>query len=249
MTVALDIITDALQMLGVYDPGQPISDADAQTALTVLVDMQDSWSNEGLTCYTILEQSAVLVPGKQSYTIGPGGDFNMTRPIRLIEGPGSAYIQDANGNNYGMEVVPRNKWNMYGNRSALVTSNFPDVLFYDPKFPLGVINVMPYPNLPYTMFWDSYLQLVDAAALNSAIALPPGYIDALKSNLACYLKPYFADAQLDPLIIARAARSLGNIKRSNMRPLVALYESAIVSRAGLSFNIYTDRQGSSTGSS
>ncbi len=206
MTTSLDVITDSLQMIGVSAQGAVFSDADTQLGFTVLTDMLDSWSNEGLTCYTILEQSATLVPGQQSYQIGIGApDFNMTRPIRLIEGPGAAYVQDSNGNNYQMEVVPRNKWNMYGNRSNVVTSNFPDVLFYDPQFPFGVINVMPYPNAAYTMFWDSYLQLVDAANIDSQINLPPGYMDAIKSNLACYLAPYFVDAQISPLIIARAS--------------------------------------------
>ena len=247
---ALDIVTDAMMMLGVMAQGAVLSAADSSLGLTVLNDMQDSLSNEGLTCYTILEQSAPLVPGQQSYQIGIGApDFNMTRPIRIIEGPGSAYVQDSNGNNYGMEVVPRNKWNMYGNRSDIVVSNFPQVMFYDPQYPFGVINIMPFPTSSYTMFWDSYLQLVDLATLSSAISLPPGYVDMLKSNLACYLKPYFVDAELDPLVLARAAKSLANVKRSNMRPLVGLYESAIVSRAGLAYNIYTDRQGSSTGSS
>jgi hypothetical protein len=42
-----------------------------------------------------------------------------------------------------MEVVPRDKWNQIGNRSSTITSQIPSVLFYDPQFPLGVINVFP----------------------------------------------------------------------------------------------------------
>jgi hypothetical protein len=246
VTKALDLITDALQLLSVYDPNEPLADSDAQRGLTTLNDMMDSWSNESLTCYAIVEQSTVLVPGQQSYTIGPGGQINTTRPIRLIEGPGAAYVQDSNGNNYGIEVVPRNKWNMYGNRSSIVTSNFPDTLFYDPQYPLGVLNFMPYPSAPYTAFWDSYLQLSDFANLDTQMTLPPGYALAIKTNLACYLKPYYLSSDLPADLIAQASASKANIKRSNMRPLVALFDGAIVSRAGISFNIYTDRSGSST---
>lgn len=247
MTTALDIITDAFQMLGVYGIGAPVASQDAQLGLNALNDMVDSWSNESLTCFAIQEQSAPLVPGQQSYTIGPGGNFNMTRPIRILEGPGTAYVQDANGNNYNMEVVPRDKWNYYSNRSALITSDFPTILFYDPQFPLGIINVAPFPTIAYTMFWDSNLQLTDFTTIAAAVSLPPGYVLAMKTNLAVALKPYYADAQLDPIILARAMESKGNIKRSNIRPVEALYDKEIVSRANVSYNPYTDSVGSSVG--
>ena len=246
MSTVLDLITRAYQVLGIYDPGEPLNSDDATLGLNVCNDMLDSWSNESLTCYEILEQSAPLVPGQQSYTIGPGGNFNMTRPIRIIEGPGSAYVQDTNGNNYQMEVVSRKKWNMYGNRSNVVTSNFPDVLFYDPQFPLGIISVMPFPLLAYTMFWDSYLQFTDFSSLTQTITLPPGYNLAIWTNLAGMLKPFFADGQIDPSIVSMAMVSKGNIKRSNMRIQATLFDNAIVARSGLSYNPYTDRVGSST---
>jgi len=239
-----DIINDALGLLGVYQPGDTLSDADAQRGLTTLDDMMDAWSNESLSCYAILEQSTVLVPGKQSYTIGPGGDINTTRPLRLITGPGAAYVQDSNGNNYGMEVVTKMQWNMIGNRSNIVTSNFPDTLYYDPQWPLGILNFNPWPSAAYTAFWDSYLQLGDYAELTSSINLPPGYALAMKTNLACFLKPYFTDAKLPDDVILQASYSKAAIKRTNMRPIVAQYDSAIVSRANISFNIYTDRSGS-----
>lgn len=248
MTTALDIITDAYGLLGVYGIGDSITSQDAQLGLRTLNDMLDSWSNESLTTFAILEQSFALQPGVQSYTIGPGGTINQVRPIRILEGPGTAYVQDQNGNNYPVEVVPKDKWNMYSNRSALITSDFPSILYYDNQFPLGIINVAPFPTIAYTMFFDSYLQLVDEASLTQAITLPPGYGKALKFNLAVDLKPYFSDAQLDPDVIKQAMEAKGNVKRSNQRQVVALYDDEIVSRANVSYNPYTDSVGSSVGS-
>ena len=248
MTTALDIITGAYGLLGIYGVGSAIASQDAQLGLSVLNDMLDSWSNESLTTFATLEQSFTLVPGVQSYTIGVGGTLNMTRPIRILEGPGTAYVQDTNGNNYPVEVVPRDKWNMYSNRSMLITSDFPTILFYDNQYPLGIINVAPFPTIAYTMFFDSYLQLADLSSLNTAISLPPGYAKALKTNLAGELHPYFADSQLSPVVIAQAFESKGNIKRSNMRDVTAVFDDAIVSRANVSYNPYTDSPGSSVGS-
>ena len=245
-TTAQSIINDAFGLLGIYQPGDTPTDADAQRGLTTLNDMLDMWSNESLACYAITEQSTVLVPGKQSYTIGPGGDINLPRPLRLITGPGAAYVQDSNGNNYGVTVVNRSQWNLIGNRSNIVTSNFPDTLFYDPQFPLGVLNFNPWPSAPYTAFWDSYLQLTEFANLASQMILPPGYAMMIKTNLACWLKPYYQDAILPQDIAAQAQSSKASVKRNNMRPIVSQFDGAIVSRAGLSYNIYTDRSGSTT---
>lgn len=249
MTTANDLCQRALQLLGIYGVAQTMTAADADLALSSLDALLDSWSNESLTTFATLEQSFPLVPGQQSYTIGPGGNLNMTRPIRILEGPGTAYVQDTNGNNYSVEVVPRDKWNMYSNRSALITSDFPTILFYDNQFPLGIINVAPFPTIAYTMFFDSYLQLTDFSSLNASVSLPPGYVRALTYNLAVEIQPFFADVQLSPVVMAIAMESKGNIKRSNTRDVVAIYDNEIVSRANVSYNVYTDSVGSSVGSS
>lgn len=242
---ALDICTDSLELLQVYSPGEQISDADAERTLSVLNDMLDSWSNLTLSCFNILEQSFPLVGGQQSYTVGPGGQINGPRPIKVLDGPGTAYVQDFNGNNYGVSVVPRDQWNLYGNRSELITSDFPDTLFYDPQFPLGIINVMPVPTINYTMFFDSYSQLADLSDLTATLSLPPGYKRAIVTNLALSAKPYFKTAQIDPLIVAEAMKTHGDIKRSNMRSNVAVMEPELVSKAQISYNPYTDKVGSS----
>lgn len=244
-TTAGNLIKRALQEIGIYGSSEVLESSDAQLGLDVLNDMMDSWSNESLACYAILEQSEVLIPGQGSYKIGIGApDFNMVRPLRIIEGPGSAYIQDGDGNNYLMDVVPRDKWNLYGNRSGIITSNFPNILFYDPQFPFGVINLTPFPNLAYTMFWDSYLQLQEFPSLTTLINLPPGYNAAIRHNLAAELWPFFGSGDLDKVVTYKALQSLGTVKRNNLRPLDALYDSEIVSRGGLQYNVYTDSSGS-----
>lgn len=245
-TTARDIIFSALQELGIYAPGDTPADDDIQTGLTILNDMIDMWSNESLMCYVVTEQSGTLTPGKQRYSIGTSGgaDFNLTRPLRLITGPVSAYIQDTNGNNYPVDVVEIDKWNQLGNRSpTLVTSNFPDTLFYDAQFPLGFLNFFPTPNTGYTAFWDSYLQLSSFASISTSISLPPGYNAAMRHNLAVEMQPFFTDAQLSPIVLTLAMTSKGAIKRTNIKPVEAVYDPELVSRAPGIYNPYTDRRG------
>lgn len=240
-TTALDMITDALQGIGVYAAGEPISAADMALCMRRLNAMTDEWSNESLLCYTILEQSGTLVPGQWQYTIGTGGNFNTTRPLRIEYSPGSCYVQDSNGNRYNLEVVPRNRWNLIGN-IAQVTSNFPNTLFYDPQFPLGIINVYPIPNVGWTMYWDSLLQLAEFTDQTTLLSLPPGYEKAIEDNLRVELWPYFKpdNVAIPSSTVAIAARSKGAVKRTNTRENLSNYDPELVSRANGTYNIYTD---------
>ena len=59
MTTALDIITGAYGLLGIYGVGSAIASQDAQLGLSVLNDMLDSWSNESLTTFATLDPDIV----------------------------------------------------------------------------------------------------------------------------------------------------------------------------------------------
>jgi len=240
VATARDIIQDSLERLGVYAPGETMGDADAERGLTVLNDMLDSWSNESLTTFEILEQTGALQVGVSSYTIGAGGVFNTTRPIRILDGPGAAYIVDSSQNRYPLNVVPKAYWNQIG--LLTVTSNIPDTLYYDNAYPLGIINIFPVPLISYSIYFDSYLQLVDFANLSTAVSLPPGYIKAMKDVLAVELWPYFKPDGSDPsaVLIEAASKSKANVKRANLRENVAQYDQEIVSRATPTYNIYRD---------
>lgn len=244
MTTALDLISDSLYELRVYAPGETVSAADTALALRILNRMLDQWSNESLACYAISEQSVALTIGKSQYSIGTTGtpDITATRPLKLVEGYGAAYIQDTQGNNFPVAVVTQEIWNTIGNRA--VTSQIPDTLFYDPQFPLGLLNVFPTPSISYTLFWDSHLPFTQFAALTAVVSLPPGYEEALLHNLSVRLKPNWKKAALDPAIAELARSSLANIKRTNLRPVQAAYDSEIVARGTGSYNIYRDGRGS-----
>lgn len=239
MSTALDVITDAFQLLGVYGAGDTIATADQTLALQVLNDTLDVWSNESLAAFCTSTQSFQVVAGQSTYTIGSGGQINATRPIRLIDGPGACFLRDGNNNDFPIDVVPQDVWNEIGNKTD--TSNIPDTLFYDPQYPLGIINLFPVPSLSgYTVFLTSYQQLGDFASVSTPIAFPPGYKRALGLNLAVELKPYFADGQLDPIIIQKAAETKGILKRANRREIFAEFDPELVARGAPSYNIYRD---------
>lgn len=242
VATARTIIQDSLELLGVYGPGDTIDDADASRGLSTLNDMIDVWSNESLATFDWLTQTFTLIPNQYQYTVGPASlspDIPGQRPLRVSNAPGSAYLLDTNLNRYLMDVQDQLSWNI--KTTAVADSDLPNLLFYDPQFPLGVINIWPTPTTGYTCSFLSYSQLGDFATLDAPFSMPPGYKRAITTNLCLSLKPYFTGSVLDPLIAAEAAFTKGAVKRTNMRPQIAVFDPELVSRGNQVYNIYTDR--------
>ena len=237
---AMSAIQSALEKMKVYAPGVSVNAADSARMLDIMQKMLDSWSNERLACYANLEQSFPLVANKQSYTIGPTGspDITAPRPLAILTGPGAAYLVDVNQNRYPINVIEQDQWNAIGLLNE--TSDLPDTLFYDPQFPLGIINIFPLPLLAYTVYFDARLQLQSISNLATAFSLPPGYMKAIIDNLAVEAWPWFKQGDPPLKMVETAGKSLGNIKRTNIKQSPAPYDSAVVSRAASTYNIYSD---------
>lgn len=243
MTVtARDLIAGALSLLRVYAPGEQILDADAAQGFSVLNQMLDSWSNEALTTFAYKQYDFTLIGGQFRYSIGPGGDINQARPIRVLAGPGQAFLTDFNGNRYLVNVVPEDTWNQLWNWGATGNnvSNLPVTLYYDAQNPLGFINVNPVPTIGYTMSFMAYLAMVEFASLSALFAFPPGYERAIQTNLALELEAYFPTAVITPTLMKNAAMSKANVKRSNTRENVAQFERVLIDRGQGQYNIYSD---------
>lgn len=238
--VAQDLIQSALEKLGAYGVGQTVNTQDLDRSLEVMNAMLDSWSAESLSVFAWETITFPLVANQGAYTIGTSGSPNIshTRPMDLRTGPGAAYLQDTNLNNYPVDVVPQDYWQMIGNRS--VNSQIPDTVFYDPQFPNGIINVFPLPSIAYNMIVNAVLQLTQYATLQTTVTLPPGYKYAIENNLAVELKPYFPAGKLADSVIVAAMNGKGVIKRRNIREIVAVYDQEIVSRGAPTYNIYRD---------
>lgn len=243
VVTAQDIITRAMRAIQALGTGETPSAAEANDGLVAFNAMLDSWSNEGLASYELQEQSFTLIIGQAGYTIGSGGNINVARPLDILQ----AYIQDTGGNNYLMTILPRDKWNQIGNRSSTITSQIPTVLFYDPQYPLGIINIFPTPLIAYTCFFDSTLDQALFATLTTQLSMPPGYERAYVSNLAMEMVLLGFETTLDEKQLAMlsnvASSSKANIKSTNIKEEIADYDPMLISREKSTYNIYRDSGG------
>lgn len=234
---AQTLIEDALDVLGAIEPGESLSDDEAQRALRALNKMLDSWSLESLYIYDITTISHTLTVNDGSYTIGSGGDINTTRPVAIRQ----AWLEETTGSEtvrYDLEVVRQFSWNTI--EVPTTTSNIPEKLFYDPQWPLGVVNLYPVPTEALTLYMDAELQLSQFSALTTSFSFPPGYYRAMQYNLARELAgPFNLSMSREAEAIRKEA--MGNVKRRNIRPLPATVDEGLLRHGGASYDINRGR--------
>lgn len=237
MTTVSQILTRAGQALGYKGRQETLSAADANDALASFNAMLDSWSGEGLAAFANQSITKVLTIGTQSYTIGSGGVINTTRPDNILQ----AGILTSNNLHLPMRVVPQDVWNEIVLLSN--TSQIPTTLFYDPQYPLGIINIFPVPMLAYTLELTVLLQQSTFSSLPMSISSPPGYERAYILNLALEMItagfPCMLPDKEYVRLVENASEAKANIKRKNIKPNYAEYDDALIGQ-GSPYNVFTD---------
>jgi len=71
---ANDVITEALSLIGVYDPGETLSTNDTNSALVSLNYMIKAWQSQGIGMWLKKEYTMYFADGTYEYDIGPSGD-------------------------------------------------------------------------------------------------------------------------------------------------------------------------------
>ena len=142
-----DLIRSSFRLIGDLGVGQQFSSDDFTDSLFVLNSMIDAWNIERLTVYTTPVVSFALTPGQQTYTYGPGGNFNGTRPSK-IEKANLLYTTDGVTLHLPIRILSRDEWANV--RLQDVTSDIPTMLYADNAFPTINISFLPFPDASFT---------------------------------------------------------------------------------------------------
>lgn len=204
---AIDLITRALRTAGVYGSAETPSAADAVDSLAVLNEMLDSWSVARLYVYQIVTNSLVATVNKSTYTIGAGGDFNVTRPTHITHA-----IYSVSGIDYTLRQATRESFASIPFKAA---EGIPELFSYEPSHPLGVISLWCTPGVVGTINIQSPQQLTEFPTLATDVELPPGYEAAIRLSLAVALRDEF-DLPPKPVLSTRAAQAVKRVRRLNV---------------------------------
>lgn len=173
--------------------------------------MLDSWRNEKLMCYATLDISVPTVVGQENYTVGLGGDLNDNRPT-IIK---AAYVVDSGGVSYDVNILTDEEYAAIGLKSS--TSTLPNNIYYAPDNPLGNIWVWPVPAAVVTLHILVPTPLMAYSTTATSSILPPGWQEAIVTNLAVNIAPEF-EREAPPTVMRMAQQSKAYIKRVNNRP-------------------------------
>ena len=236
MATAQDLINRAFRLNGVLEAEETPTGSESANALEVLNDLLDEWTMDRLMVYQLQEQTHTLVAGTGSYTVGSAGAIAITRPVQIE----SAFIRDSNNNDLTIKVV--NKYEFDRINSKTSQTSYPTILFYDPGFANGTINLYPVPNAANTLHFTVWKPFSSISTLVTTISLPPGYQKAIVYNLSVELGEEYGSSAT-PRVLSKAEDMKANIRRINnmFASDVSQFDSALFSGRGRRYNIFTDR--------
>lgn len=218
MTTAVEMITRAMRLATVIGKGEAPDADESADGLVALNAMLDSWELDRLFVYRITENSFTLNVGFNSYTVGPGGNFNMDRPVKVED---SCFILLSNIQ-YAVNVVDEATFTA---QQTVGQSQMPRVLYYDPASPLGTIFFDYKPDQAYNFHLKSRVSLQQFSTLTTLLTLPPGHEQAIVFSLAEVFGVEFG-VEIPPKVEQIAVQSRAAIKRINKPSPVLTNEAA-----------------------
>lgn len=181
MATVLQLIADSLREIGVLPTGSTPSASEASDALRKLNRIVEALALERINVYSIRRDTHALQAGVQDYTIGAGGTFNATRPLKIE----NANIIQPNGLQTPLDLLAEPQWSAIPEKNVSATT--PEKLYNDGAHPLSMLRFWPKPSGAPTLELFTWQQIAQFAAVGDPVALPPGYERFLVFNLAVEL--------------------------------------------------------------
>jgi hypothetical protein len=201
---ATSLAYEALRLLGVLRAGMGPNPDQLNDALDGLNDVIETWNIEKLTVYDTPVVSFALTPGQQTYTWGPGANFNAARPVR-IEWANLLYTTGGETLHLPIQLLDQRQWASV--RLQTVNSPIPTQAYIDDAFPSRNVSFLPYPSASCSVEFYVWQTLSAFADLTTTYSLPPAYKRALKYALAVEMAPAFAIAQKHPPLYERIEKT------------------------------------------
>jgi len=179
---ALTYISRAMRNIGALDTGEVPSADEAADFLVTLNGMIDAWRADRLFAFSIVIEEFPLIAGQQVYTMGPGGNFNTARPVKIdrvsivwLSNPQQPlelpipYLTDRDWQNVPVKNIQ---------------TSLPTMVYDDGNFPLRNLSYWGIPSQLVNTRIYSWQQLLAFPDLQTDITMPPGYQEAVQYSLA-----------------------------------------------------------------
>jgi hypothetical protein len=229
-TTVKRMIALAMEEIGALDGAFSEEPTAAETVRvhTRLDFMLGLWSASSLMVRGTIQEAFPLVAGQAFYTIGIGGQFNTSKPIRVTGG----FVRDQY--NYDTPITTFTKLEYDGFQDKLLSPARPIGVCYDPgptqqTSQMGGIYVY-YPadnSGPYTLFLEQYKALT-SVGINDILCFEDPYLLAIMYCLAEIIwRPFHGSAPIPQDITRHAKEAKQTIKAWNHEPLQRINAGSI----------------------
>lgn len=238
MTTIRKLINGSLRLLNVIQANENATADDMDISLYALQALIDSWSTDKLSIFKIRQYYFPLVANQKEYTIGPGGDFDIPRPMNIevatVTYGGSVTFNESTGlyelaqtpniQDIPIEVLTMEQYAAVAVKNQPAT--YPTKVYDNGNFPLRTLSFWPVPTTAQPITLWVWQPLVDPETLDDEVNFPKGYERALRYNLAVELAAEFGK-QVPDQVLEIAATSYGSLKRLNSRNQVMRSDIAL----------------------
>lgn len=232
-----DVINGALRLIGVLSSGELPTAAESSDGLSGLNTMLDEKNARRLNIFTVPRLGPFnLTVGKQTYTVGTGGDINIPRPPKIDR---MGIINLANPSQpleLPLAYLSLDEWANIPVKN--IQSALPQKVWDDQGFPYRTLSFYCVPNVQVQCTIYAWGALGIFPDLVTDVQFPPGYAKWLRYNLAVDLAPEFG-VPLSPEILMTARETQATIQDMNA-PLNELSCDEALRSPGGVYNWITD---------
>jgi hypothetical protein len=240
-TTGSDVVTQALLKAGVTGVGRVPSAQETNDALADLNNMLAEWNTQRWMIWDLLDLAFVSNGGTAPYTVGPGGNYDVSRRPDRLE---AAFLRQLVGTGLNvdtpMEIIPSRE--EYSRLSLKTLTSFPLYAFLDSSWPLAKLYIYPWPQ---ANIYETHIILKNVIPIISLVtdlsSIPDHYVSAMKFNLAKRLRQAYGKGTTpDPELNNLARSTLDVVKASNIQiPELVMPRTLITGGGG--YNIYSDQ--------
>ena len=223
MPAVSTMILRGLRLTGEKVRGGTLTANEQTECLDEINSMLDSWSNERLMIHAVSQTSFALTASQGSYTIGNGGNFNMTRPTKIID---PCFIRDDQGNDTPLQLINTEAYGRIGDKDS--DGSYPRYLYYDHGFSgtsTATVYFWPEPIGGLSTFINTLQPIATFSTLSQNLLLPPGYQRAIEYNYAVEASGGFTN--VDPSVAMIARQSKAAIKSQNLPAPVSRLDAGV----------------------
>ena len=180
---ATALIEDALRLIGKLGSGQAASTLDLDDGLRRLNDLLESWNLDANLTYEHRRDPQDLTAALNPHTVGKAvnggnaGNFDIVRPLSI---EAASIIQSTI--EIPINILSKEKYQGIPDKST--STAYPTSLWYERSFPLARLHLWPVPSEAISIVLYYRQQLDTGLELADNMSVPPGYLRALRYNLA-----------------------------------------------------------------